>query len=109
MNRRLILVALLSLAVCTARADLFEYVKRQDDSFKWTLKEKTAAASGTVYTIELTSQTWQGIPWQHLMVVYVPDGVKVGDTIFLWNDGGRPDPLRSFMAFELSKRGQMPV
>jgi PhoPQ-activated pathogenicity-related protein len=108
MNRRLALVAVL-FAACTARADLFEYVQKPDDSFKWNLKDKVAAPSGTEYTIELTSQTWQGIPWQHVMVVYVPDGVKTGDTIFLWNDGGRPDPLRSFMAFELSKRGKIPV
>jgi PhoPQ-activated pathogenicity-related protein len=96
-------------SACTARADLFEYVKRPDDSFKWAIKDKVAAASGTVYTIELTSQTWQGIPWEHRLVVYVPDGVKPTDSLFLWNDGGRPDPLKSFLAFELSKRGKIPV
>jgi PhoPQ-activated pathogenicity-related protein len=109
MHRPVVLVSLLFAATCTARADLFDYVKKPDDSFKWTLKDKVAAASGTMYTIELTSQTWQGIRWEHLMVVYVPDGVKPADTLFLWNDGGRPDPLKSFMAFELSKRGKIPV
>ncbi len=107
--RRLLIVLTALYSACTARADLFEYVKRPDDSFKWALKDKVAAASGTVYTIELTSQTWQGIAWQHLMVVYVPDGVKPTDSLFLWNDGGRPDPLKSFLAFELSKRGKIPV
>jgi len=109
MHRPIALVSLLFAATCTARADLFDYVKKPDDSFKWTLKDKVAAASGTMYTIELTSQTWQGIRWEHLMVVYVPDGVKPANTLFLWNDGGRPDPLKSFMAFELSKRGKIPV
>jgi PhoPQ-activated pathogenicity-related protein len=108
MNRRLALLGLL-LAACSARAGLLEYVKKPDDSFKWSVKQKQQAASGTMYTIELVSQTWQGIPWDHLMVVYIPDGVKVGDTLFLWNDGGRPDPLKSFLAFELAKRGQIPV
>ena len=109
MNRPAILASLLLFTACTARADLYEYVKKPDDTFKWNLKDKVAAASGTVYTIELTSQTWQGIRWEHLMVVYVPEGVKPGDTLFLWNDGGRPDPLKSFLAFELSKRGRIPV
>ena len=109
MIRPIVLASLLLIVAGPARADLHEYVKKPDDSFKWALKAKTAAASGTVYTIELTSQTWQGIRWEHLMVVYVPDGVKVSDTLFLWNDGGRPDPLKSFLAFELSKRGKVPV
>src|SRR5262245_39984927 len=109
MHRLLSLVSLLFVVTCTARADLFEYVKRTDDSFQWKLKDKVAAASGTMYTIELTSQTWQGIRWEHLMVVYIPEGVKPTDTLFLWNDGGRPDPLKSFLAFELSKRGKIPV
>jgi PhoPQ-activated pathogenicity-related protein len=108
MNRPLAVLSLL-FAACTARADLFEYVKKPDDSFRWTVKQKQQAASGTMYTIELVSQTWQGIPWDHLMVVYVPDGVKPGDSLFLWNDGGRPDPLKSFLAFELAKRGRILV
>jgi len=107
--RHLLILLTALYSACAARADLFEYVKRPDNSFKWSVKDKVAAASGTVYTIELTSQTWQGIAWQHLMVVYVPDGVKPTDSLFLWNDGGRPDPLKSFLAFELSKRGKIPV
>lgn len=107
--RHLLIVLTALYSACTARADLFEYVKRPDDSFRWAVKQKVAAASGTVYTIELTSQTWQGIRWEHLMVVYVPEGVKPTDSLFLWNDGGRPDPLKSFLAFELSKRGKIPV
>jgi PhoPQ-activated pathogenicity-related protein len=109
MHRFIALLSTLFVASCAARADLLEYVKKPDESFKWTLKDKVAARSGTMYTIELTSQTWQGIRWEHLMIVYVPDGVTPSDSLFLWNDGGRPDPLKSFMAFELSKRGKIPV
>jgi PhoPQ-activated pathogenicity-related protein len=107
--RHLLIVLTALYSACTARADLFEYVKRPDDSFKWAIKDKVAAASGTVYTIELTSQTWQGIAWEHQLVVYVPDGVKPNDSLFLWNDGGRPDPVKRLLAFELSKRGKIPV
>ena len=93
----------------TARADLHEYIKKPDDSFKWTVKTSAKGASGTSYAIEMTSQTWQGIKWEHVLMVYLPDGVKPSDTIFLWNDGGKPDPLKSLLAFELSKRGKIPV
>src|SRR5205814_3064974 len=46
---------------------------------------------------------------EHQMLVYVPDGVKPTDTLFLWNTGGGPNPANSLMAFELSKRGRIPV
>ena len=112
MNRLLSIVAILlatSLTSSTARADLLDYIKKPDDSFKWAVKTSVKAASGRAYTIEMTSQTWQGIKWDHLLMVYIPDGVKPSDTILLWNEGGRPDPLKSLLAFEISKRGQIPV
>lgn len=109
MIRFLLLLATVAFTACPVRADLHDYVKKPDDSFKWSIKEKNKGASGTSYTIELTSQTWQGIKWDHVLMVYVPEGVTPGDTIFLWNDGGKPDTLKSFLSFELSNRGKIPV
>ncbi len=109
MSRFPILAVALFVTAAPVRADLLGYVQKPDNSFHWSLKSNDTAASGTRYTIEMTSQTWQGIKWQHTLVVYVPAGVKPGDSMLLWNDGGRPDPLRSFIAFELSRRGQIPV
>ena len=108
MTRPLALMSLL-FAACTAQADLYDYVKKPDDSFRWSVKTKAQSDSGTTYTLDLTSQTWQGIKWEHQMVVHIPDGVKPTDTLFLWNTGGRPDPVNSLMAFELAKRGKIPV
>jgi PhoPQ-activated pathogenicity-related protein len=90
-------------------AELHDYVKKADPSYKWNLKQKTETDSGVSYTIEMTSQTWQGIVWEHVLMVYLPKGVPPTDSLFLWNDGGRPDPIRSLVAFEISKRGQVPV
>jgi PhoPQ-activated pathogenicity-related protein len=103
------LVATLLAVAAPVRADLYDYVKKPDDSFKWTLKSKTEAASGKTYAIEMTSQTWEGIKWEHSLVIYLPEGVKPGESMLLWNDGGKPDPLRSLIAFELSRRGKIPV
>src|SRR5262249_41203389 len=109
MTRLLALVSLLFAVTCSARADLYDYVKKPDDSFRWSVKTKAQSDSGTTYTFNLTSQTWQGIKWEHQMLVYVPDGVKPTDTRFLWTPGGRRDPVNSLMAFELAKRGKIPV
>jgi PhoPQ-activated pathogenicity-related protein len=109
MIRSLCTVLLLIVATLPARAGLLEYVQKPDDSFRWSIKDKVVAPSGTSYTLQMTSQTWQGIKWEHQILVYVPDGVKPAETLFLWNDGGRPDPIKSLLAFELSRRGKIPV
>jgi len=109
MIRPLALTSVLLAAACPARADLLGYVKKPDDSFRWAVKTKMEADSGTSYVLDMTSQTWQGIKWEHQMVVYLPAGVKPTDTLFLWNTGGQPSAPNSIMAFELSKRGKVPV
>jgi PhoPQ-activated pathogenicity-related protein len=109
MIRSLAAVSLLVAITCPVRADLLGYVQKPDNSFHWKVKDKVVAPSGTSYTLEMTSQTWQGIKWEHVILVYVPDGVKPTDTVFLWNEGGRPDPIRAIFAFELSRRAQVPV
>ncbi|MBO0696935.1 MAG: hypothetical protein J2P46_00945, partial [Zavarzinella sp.] len=109
MTRFIWVVSLFVATGSCARADLLGYVKKPDDSFRWSLKSKAVAASGTSYTLELTSQTWEGIKWEHLILIHVPTGVKPTDTLFLWNEGGRPDPIRSLFAFDLSRRAQVPV
>ena len=108
MRSALTLFALLATAIA-GRADLHAYVKKADDSFRWEVKEKRPAPMGTAFILELTSQTWQGIAWEHQMLVYVPDGVKVGDTVFLWNEGGKADPSKTLLAFDLARRAKVPV
>src|SRR5688500_10161224 len=76
----------------TARADLFDYVKKDDGAYAWKRKSKIELPTGTVYELELVSQSWQVIPWKHGMQVFVPKGVKPGAKMFLWNQGGAPSP-----------------
>lgn len=50
--------------------ELGQYLAQSDDSFRWEILEKDAAA-GT-YLLEMTSQTWHGIPWKHFVLVTIP-------------------------------------
>ena len=52
-----------------ARADLFDYIKKADDSYSWKLESKDESESGTVYHLRLVSQTWQKIKWEHDLVI----------------------------------------
>src|SRR5262245_15352888 len=86
-----LLAGSLPLLAPSARAGLQEYVKTPDPSFSWKIKSKTELPQGTVHELHLVSQTWQGITWEHALQVCVPKNVTPGKTLFLWNQGGRPN------------------
>lgn len=87
--RLTVIATSVALALLTAaRADLHDYVKKPEPAFKWTLKEKIAHPSGTVYDLHLVSQTWQGITWEHQLQVYQPKDVAPTSTMLLMNTGG---------------------
>src|SRR5438105_4221436 len=109
-SHRWFVASLVWLAVGTsARADLFDYVKKPDDSYSWKLTNKTELPDGTVYDLHLVSQTWQGIKWEHALQVYLPKGVKPGTKMLLWNQGGSPNLGSAVFGMELAKKIQAPV
>jgi PhoPQ-activated pathogenicity-related protein len=81
-------VALLSPA---AHADLFSYVAKPDDAFKWELRETKEQANGKVYDVHLVSQVWQGITWEHQLQVYEPQNLKYTNVMPLMITGGGAD------------------
>ncbi len=108
--------SLLSLSLCTfcfatssARADLLEYVKKPELAYAWTLKEKKVVADGTIYDLQLVSQTWQGIKWEHQLQVYQPKDAKPNGTMLLWNTGGGASPLAGTLGMEFARRVKAPV
>lgn len=114
--RRSCLVMVVALLVClvgprVARADLYDYVKKDDKSFSWKLAGKGSVPllGGTVYEIDLVSQTWQKITWKHKLLIVVPPKVNPTATMFLWNQGGTPSDGTKALAMSLAMRMQAPV
>lgn len=107
--KRFIPFVALGLLASTARADLHEYVKKPEPAFAWKLKEKKDYPQGTTYELALTSQEWQGIKWQHAVVVYQPKGIKPRDVMFLWVTGGKPSLGNAAFALEMATKMQAPV
>jgi PhoPQ-activated pathogenicity-related protein len=92
-----------------ARADLAEYVKKADDSFAWKLKEKNDNNGNRIYGLELISQKWHDIIWDHRLYVYLHKDAKPGKTMVLMNTGALK-PLEShFVGIEMSRQCQTPV
>lgn len=90
-------------------SDLTDYVAKPDASFAWKMNGKAETDAGTVYTLDLVSQTWQNIPWQHKVQVFVPKGVKPTPTVVLWNQGGAPNAGNELFGARIAQLVGAPV
>jgi PhoPQ-activated pathogenicity-related protein len=73
----------------TLRADLFTYVARPEPQSTWSLVEKSELGGCDIFTLKLTSQVWQGITWEHDLVLFRPKQGDVQDKMYLLNNGGK--------------------
>jgi len=95
---------------------LFQYVNAPDPTFKWEKGPVKQDAAGSVSDIVLTSQTWRGIVWRHLVRIVKPADVKYKGWMALYIGGGsgEPQPGRAaggddMMAIALAQAVQAPV
>jgi len=107
--RWLLIVAacLLGGELSKAHASLVDYVRKADDSFEWKLVSTTPTNQGTLYTLTMVSQTWQGIRWEHKIRVFVPANTKPGARMLLYVTGNF-NPLDMAQGFALAERMQAP-
>jgi PhoPQ-activated pathogenicity-related protein len=89
--------------------DLVNYVRAPDDSFRWKKENHQETETGTVYTLDLVSQTWHGIVWDHKLQIFVPKGASITETVVLWNQGGRPNAGSVVLGMEMARRIGAPV
>jgi PhoPQ-activated pathogenicity-related protein len=108
--KRLVLGALAGLlAAAPASAGLLEYVRKPEPAYAWKLAGSKETPAGTVYDIDLVSQTWQGITWKHRLQVYQPKGVAPAETMTLINTGGGPGATGSAVGLLLAQKIGAPV
>ena len=81
-------------AQATLPADqmLLRYVATPDPSFAWTKGPVQQSAQGTVSDLVVTSQTWRGITWRHLVRVFQPKEVAYPGWMALLIAGGSGEP-----------------
>ncbi len=70
---------------------LQDYVTAEDDSYAWKLQGTVELPEGLgkLHQLELTSQTWQGITWKHLLAVFEPETLEHQDRCLLFITGGK--------------------
>lgn len=67
---------------------LQSYLAQPDTVFGWKLNEKIDNPLGKIYDIELTSQAWMDMTWQHVLMVYEPAKLTHKDHVLLFITGG---------------------
>ncbi len=90
-------------------SELTDYVNRKDASYSWKLVKTEMNDAGTVYTLDMISQTWQDIQWDHQLQIYLAKGTKPQATMMLWNQGGRPSTRSNILGVQLSQKLNAPI
>jgi PhoPQ-activated pathogenicity-related protein len=67
------------------RGGLKGYIARPEPVYKWERRGEKKLAGGTIYDLWLTSQTWQGLVWEHRLQLFVPAKLTSTDFCTLLN------------------------
>lgn len=71
-------------------AALHRYVQATDGAFRWEVVQAERGADGVVLRLSLTSQEWQGISWQHSLLLFLPSQPLDADLLLLVLRQGDP-------------------
>jgi PhoPQ-activated pathogenicity-related protein len=89
---------------------LDQYISSKDDSFKWNLESvKDIPLAGKIHHLRLTSQTWQGIAWEHDLILLEPSGTAGSETIMMLNTGGKPGAGNQALALAIAAKLKAPL
>jgi len=89
-------------------ADLAAYIARPEPGARWDLVEERSIGGCDVVQLRLTSQVWQGITWEHDLVVFIPQGAPA-KTVILLNEGGKAEPKNALMGTMIANKVKAPV
>ena len=82
-------LAVLAVTASAARADLQSYIARPEPCCTWSETSRTAQGGCEIRVFKLISQEWQGIKWEHDLVIYHPVDTPFAGKVFLLNNGGK--------------------
>lgn len=74
--------------IVTPETALESYLKTEDDSYHWEVKDTFELDDVKAYDLLLTSQTWRGHVWKHQLTLLVPEKISY-DGSLLFITGGR--------------------
>jgi PhoPQ-activated pathogenicity-related protein len=72
---------------------LFRYVTRPEPKFGWTIMDDRALLGVQVTRLNVVSQTWQGMDWQHPVYIFEPPKMAHPEQMLLFVTGGKTGNL----------------
>ncbi len=94
--------------VSSARADLKSYLAKPEPAFKWEKRGEKHENGVTIYDMHYTSQTWQGMNWEHRLMIFRPDENETPHFCMIYNTGGNGGGAENtMMGTLLAKRTKM--
>jgi PhoPQ-activated pathogenicity-related protein len=95
LKTKLLVSAILMLQIAWLQADLKSYVEREDLTFSWKVVQKHDISPDMKgFSLELTSQTWQGIEWKHALRVVLPVKPVTSNSILIVGGSRRDNSER---------------
>jgi len=70
------------------KLEIDRFMAKPEPEFAWSIVDERQMDDATVIHVNLTSQRWQGILWQHALMVYEPTALSHPDHMLLFVTGG---------------------
>jgi PhoPQ-activated pathogenicity-related protein len=102
-------IAALAFAPLVARADLKSYVERPEPASSWTETSRMARGGCEIRVMKLVSQEWEGIKWEHDLVIFHPVDTPFAGKVFLLNSGGKANEGNFIYGTTLANQIKAPV
>lgn len=90
-------------------AQLKQYVNQPDPAYKWNYVGTESGAEGKTYSLNLVSQVWHGIRWEHQLEIYEPHDLRFRDVAILFITGGHASKGSARVAFTVAEHAGMRV
>jgi PhoPQ-activated pathogenicity-related protein len=97
-----------TLAEVAIPQDLATYLARPEPAATWSVAQQQTMGNCEVLQLKLTSQTWQGLVWEHDLVIFIPSGAS-SKTVVLLNEGGKADSKNALMGTLVASKVKAPV
>ncbi len=92
-----------------APPELSAYIARPEPESGWTLKAKGESGGCDYWHLDLKSQVWQDIPWEHDLVIFKPKNITSVGQMLLLNEGGGFRPDKAMYGAFLANKMKAPV
>lgn len=90
-------------------ASLAEYLALPDAAAKWTIKSQQKIGTCDYWHLTMTSQIWQGITWEHDLIIFRPEDVPVKGQVLILNEGGSFRPDKALYGATIANMVKAPV